>query len=59
MNETTEIILSLGSIFLLGMSADFLGKRTFLPRITVLLIFGILIGSEFLNLIPVALTSQF
>lgn len=59
MNETTEIILSLGSILLLGMGADFLGKRTFLPRITILLVLGILIGQEVFNLIPAVLTSQF
>lgn len=59
MNETTEIILTLGSIFLLGMGADFLGRRTFLPRITVLLFFGILIGDEVFRLIPASLTEQF
>jgi len=59
MNETTQIILALGSIFLLGMGADFLGKRTFLPRITVLLLFGILIGDEIFQLIPASLSSQF
>lgn len=55
MNETTDIILSLGSILLLGMAADFIGKRTFLPRITILLILGILIGQEVFDLIPASL----
>ncbi|MDC1435913.1 cation:proton antiporter [Gammaproteobacteria bacterium] len=59
MNETTDIILSLGSILLLGMAADFLGKRTFLPRITILLILGILIGQEVFNLIPTSISTQF
>lgn len=59
MNETTEVILSLGSILLLGMGADFLGKRTFLPRITVLLIFGVLIGDEVFGLIPASVAENF
>ena len=59
MNETTGIILSLGSILLLGMAADFLGKRTFLPRITILLILGVLIGQEVFNLIPTSISTQF
>lgn len=41
------------------MAADFIGKRTFLPRITILLILGILIGQEVFDLIPASLSTQF
>ena len=59
MNEPSSIILSLGAIFLLGMGADYLGRRSPLPRITVLLIFGILIGDQVFALIPQSIVGQF
>ena len=42
-----------------AIAADALGKRTFLPRVTLLLIFGILIGKDLFNLIPTIITDQF
>ena len=54
-----QFLLSLGGILLIGQVVSTLGRRTFLPRVTLLLIFGILIGKEALNLIPSFFTQQF
>lgn len=59
MNEVSTILIALGGIFLLGLATDILGRKTFLPRVTLLLVFGVIIGKEVIDLIPVAITSRF
>ncbi|MGD1983785.1 MAG: hypothetical protein PVF93_07750 [Chromatiaceae bacterium] len=54
MPYTAEFLLSLGLILLLGLASDYLGGRTFLPRVTVLLTAGILVGEQGLDLIAPA-----
>lgn len=54
-----QFLLSVGGILLLGMATDALGRRTALPRVTLLLIFGVLVGPQILNLIPEFLTQRF
>jgi len=49
MDSTAQILLTLGGILLLGLATDVLGQRTFLPRVTLMLLFGILIGPEILD----------
>lgn len=44
---------------MLGLATDFLGKRTFLPRVTLLLIFGIIVGENVLDMIPLSVSSRF
>lgn len=52
MVETSDILLTVGTILLLGLFISGLAERTALPRVTLLLLFGILIGPHGLNLIP-------
>lgn len=59
MQQTAEFLFAIGGILLLGLATDFLGKRTFLPRVTLLLLFGILIGNEVLGIIPPSVSSRF
>lgn len=59
MNGTAELVFAIGAILLLGMATDFLGRHTFLPRVTLLLVLGIILGDEVLGLIPVSLSEQF
>lgn len=59
MPQIAEFLIAIGSILLLGLATDFLGKRTFLPRVTLLLIFGIIVGEEVLGVIPHSVTSRF
>lgn len=54
-----QFLLALGGIFVLGLITDLLGKKTFLPRITSLLIFGIIIGEEGFNIIPSVFSDHF
>lgn len=57
--SVAHIILALGGILLLGIMTDVVGRRTALPRVTLLLIFGIVIGDDGLGLVPTSVTSQF
>ena len=50
--ELHLIFLTLGALFLLGLFADQFGRRTRLPRVTLLLLCGIAVGSSGLNLLP-------
>lgn len=59
MPQIAEFLIAIGSILLLSLTTEFLGKRTFLPRVTLLLIFGIIVGEEFLGIIPLSVTSRF
>jgi len=59
LNDTAEFLLAIGGILLLGMSCDFIGKKSSLPRVTLLLLFGVLIGQQVLDFIPQSLTSNF
>jgi NhaP-type Na+/H+ or K+/H+ antiporter len=59
MTQTVETLFAIGGILLLGLATDYLGRRTVLPRVTLLMLFGILIGDEALALIPATLSSRF
>ena len=59
MSSASEFLLTLGSILLVGLATDAIGRRTFLPRVTLLLIFGIVIGEEVFNLIPPVFADRF
>ncbi|MCW9014067.1 MAG: cation:proton antiporter [Gammaproteobacteria bacterium] len=59
MHQTSEIILIMGGILLLGLATDYLGRHSPLPRVSLLIIFGMLIGPHALNLIPAAISTNF
>ena len=46
------LLISLGALFLTGLAADAFGRRTRLPRVTVLLACGVAVGSAGFDLIP-------
>ncbi|MBN2644054.1 MAG: cation:proton antiporter [Desulfuromonadaceae bacterium] len=52
-------LLNIGAIFLLGIATDYLGRRTPLPRVTLLLLFGLLIGPSALALTPELFVAHF
>jgi len=52
MNEFVYIFLALGVLLLIGLVTNALASNIRLPRVTLLLIVGILIGPSFLDLIP-------
>jgi Kef-type K+ transport system membrane component KefB len=59
MESSTQFLLTLGGILLLGLFTSTVALRTALPRVTLLLIFGIIIGHEGFNIIPLEFSSHF
>ena len=45
-------LLSIGALFLVGLIADALGRRTHIPRVTLLMLVGVLIGPMGLKMLP-------
>ncbi len=50
--KTEIVLLTLGGIFLAGLFADEIGRRTRLPRVTLLLLCGVAVGGSGFDLIP-------
>lgn len=46
------IFIALGGLFLTGLAADALGRRTRVPRVTLLLVLGVAMGPSVFGLIP-------
>ena len=59
MEPSTQFLIVIGSILLAAIAADWIGKNSFIPRVTLLLIFGIAVGQNGLELIPPVVTDQF
>lgn len=55
----SQFLITIGGILLLGLLTSALGQRTPLPRVTLLLLFGVAIGESGLNLIPELFTRYF
>lgn len=47
-----QILITFGGLFLIGLVADLLGRYTFLPRVTLLLLAGFIIGPSLLDWLP-------
>ena len=52
MDNLSTTLKTLGGLFLLGCVTDGLGRLTRLPRVTLLLLFGVVIGPGVLDLLP-------
>jgi Kef-type K+ transport system membrane component KefB len=59
MQSASQFLIALGGILLLGLVTDTLGRRTHLPRVTLLLIFGVIIGNDLLDIIPAVFSDRF
>jgi Kef-type K+ transport system membrane component KefB len=59
MQLESQFLIAVGGILLLGLITDALGKKTFLPRVTLLLMFGLIIGDAMLGIIPDIVSAQF
>ncbi|NNL99687.1 MAG: cation:proton antiporter [Gammaproteobacteria bacterium] len=57
--EVAEFLIAVGAILLISLAVEYVGKRTFLPRVTLLLLLGVVIGADGLDVIPEALTGNF
>jgi Kef-type K+ transport system membrane component KefB len=52
MHELSQIFVTLGSVLLAGFVADAVGRRSALPRVTLLIAIGLLFGPSALDLLP-------
>jgi Kef-type K+ transport system membrane component KefB len=59
LGASSQFLITLGIILLAGLLLSTLGQRSFLPRATLLMVFGAIIGGEVLDLIPRLVTDQF
>lgn len=59
METPYQFLLTIGGILLVGLLASQLARHTFLPRITLLLLIGALIGEEGLHIVPHVFTERF
>ena len=59
MESSAQFLLTLGGMLLLGLITSTMAERTILPRVTLLLIFGLVIGHEGFNIIPLEFSSHF
>lgn len=57
--ETHFALLALGGLLLAGLIADQIGRRTRLPRVTLLVVFGIVAGPSGIDLVPAALSDLY
>lgn len=57
--ETHFILLALGGLLLAGLVADEVGRRTRLPRVTLLIVFGVIAGPSILDLVPKSLSNSY
>ncbi len=53
------LMIALGVLFLGGLAADRIGRTTRLPRVTILLLLGLLVGQSGFGLLPEAATAWF
>jgi Kef-type K+ transport system membrane component KefB len=54
-----SMLLTLGMLFLVGLAAHEIGKRTHIPRVTLLLLVGAIASPNALNIVPVEMQSWF
>ncbi|SRR6056297_5345 len=59
MNDQPLMLLLLGFVFLVGLAAELLGRRTPLPRVTLLIIVGVVLGPSLLGWLEPAGTQWF
>ena len=50
--ELHFIFLLLGAAFIIGLIADVIGRRTRLPRVTLLILIGVLLGRSGFDIVP-------
>ena len=52
MDDSTTLLITLGAMLLVGLLADFLGRETRLPTVTLLLLLGVAAGPTLFDVVP-------
>ncbi len=52
MDDISKALITIGILLLLGLVADYAGKRTKLPRVTLLMVIGLIAGPSVLDALP-------
>ena len=52
MHDLSTFFLTFGLLFALGLVAYYVGRHSFIPRVTLLMILGIVLGPSVLDLLP-------
>jgi len=52
MEQATQVLLMLGGVFLIGLATDLAARHSPIPRVTLLLLAGFLVGPSVLDLLP-------
>lgn len=50
--DLAPLLITLGALFIVGLAADAIGRRTRLPRVTLLLASGIVVGGSGFDILP-------
>ncbi len=50
----STVLITLGCLFIVGLATDLIGRRTRLPRVTLLILFGVLAGPAGFDVVPAA-----
>lgn len=50
--ENSEVLVAIGVLFLLGLALDSVGRIVHVPRVTLLILLGVVIGQPVLDLLP-------
>jgi len=53
MDAPAQFLILLGGLLLIGMVTHIVGRRTALPRVTLLMVFGILVGLQGSTCFPI------
>lgn len=51
-SDVSTLFVSLGGLLLIGLAADFIGRRTALPRVSLLIVMGFFLGPGGLSILP-------
>jgi NhaP-type Na+/H+ or K+/H+ antiporter len=52
MDSVATILITLGALLLVGLATEALGRRTQIPRVSLLVVFGVVVGPAALGLLP-------
>ncbi len=59
MNQDSIVLIAIGSFLLIGLITDVIAKKTAIPRVTILVCVGVVLGPQVLNVIPSIVEEQF